>query len=298
MTVFDYGFAVLTSQSSTLSGGNQQKVALSKWLATTPRIIIFDEPTQGVDVQTKAEVHAMIAALARHGSGNHFNLVRPSRVGQHVSSHPRTQGGTDERPTSTRDQVSQEKIMYAATGASAGQRSSEGTLVRPGAENVPRSSEDVAMPAQMDSSAFGASTRPVWHVLLRKALARRELGLIIAMAAVVIPVSALNPRMLSGSNLTALSMDAALLSIVAAAQMLVIITRNIDLSVASVIGLAAYISAATLRAHPDLNIIFALALACAVGLGCGIINGLVVTVGRVPAIVVTLGTLSLVPRLG
>ena len=52
---------------STLSGGNQQKVALSKWLATTPRTIIFDEPTQGVDVQTKAEVHAMIAALARHG---------------------------------------------------------------------------------------------------------------------------------------------------------------------------------------------------------------------------------------
>jgi ribose/xylose/arabinose/galactoside ABC-type transport system permease subunit len=113
------------------------------------------------------------------------------------------------------------------------------------------------------------------------------------MAAVVIPVSAINPRMLSGPNLIAIAMDAALLSIVAAGQMLVLITRNIDLSVASIIGLAAYISASTLRTHPGLNILFAVALACAVGLGCGIINGLVVTFGRVPAIVVTLGTLAL-----
>ena len=49
----------------TLSGGNQQKVVVSKWLATRPRLLILDEPTQGVDVQTKAEVHAVIADLAR-----------------------------------------------------------------------------------------------------------------------------------------------------------------------------------------------------------------------------------------
>ena len=52
----------------TLSGGNQQKVVLSKWLATKPRVLILDEPTQGIDVQTKAEVHAVIADLARQGS--------------------------------------------------------------------------------------------------------------------------------------------------------------------------------------------------------------------------------------
>ena len=53
--------------AKTLSGGNQQKVALSKWLATDPRILILDEPTQGIDVRTKAEVHAMIVELARQG---------------------------------------------------------------------------------------------------------------------------------------------------------------------------------------------------------------------------------------
>jgi ABC-type sugar transport system substrate-binding protein len=66
-------------------------------------------------------------------------------------------------------------------------------------------------------------------------LAQRELGLVAAIAAVVFPIMLINPRMLSAANLTALSMDAALLIIVAVAQMLVIITRNIDLSVASVL---------------------------------------------------------------
>jgi ABC-type sugar transport system ATPase subunit len=50
-----------------LSGGNQQKVVLSKWLATQPRILILDEPTRGIDVVAKAEVHRIIAALAEQG---------------------------------------------------------------------------------------------------------------------------------------------------------------------------------------------------------------------------------------
>ena len=50
-----------------LSGGNQQKVVLAKWLRTEPRVLILDEPTQGIDVGTKAEVHAMIANLAAQG---------------------------------------------------------------------------------------------------------------------------------------------------------------------------------------------------------------------------------------
>jgi ABC-type sugar transport system ATPase subunit/ribose/xylose/arabinose/galactoside ABC-type transport system permease subunit len=272
---------------STLSGGNQQKVVLSKWLATTPRAIIFDEPTQGVDVQTKAEVHAMIAALAGHGMAI---ILISSELPELVSMCHRILVLREGQVTAdfTREQGSQEKIMYAATGAIAVQKSSEQTA------GEPRSLQDpVECADQTDAGAFAAPRRFVGQAFLSKAFARRELGLIIAMAAVVIPVSAINPRMLSSSNLIALSMDAALLSIVAAAQMLVIITRNIDLSVASVIGLAAYISADTLRAHPGLNVMFALLLACAVGLGCGTINGLVVTIGRVPAIVVTLGTLAL-----
>jgi len=270
---------------STLSGGNQQKVVLSKWLAMNPRVILFDEPTQGVDVQTKAEVHAMIADLARHGIAI---ILISSELPELVSMCHRILVLKEGRVTGEfdRSEASQEKIMHAATGASLGQKSLEKMRV---SEAPGLSTGRAIAPVRQGDKAGLLRLR----ALFRNVFARRELGLIVAMAAVVIPVSAINPRMLSGSNLIALAMDAALLSIVAAGQMLVLITRNIDLSVASVIGLAAYISASTLRAYPSLNIVLAIALACLVGLGCGIINGLVVTLGRVPAIVVTLGTLAL-----
>ena len=52
---------------STLSGGNQQKVALAKWLSTQARIFLLDEPTVGIDVGAKAEIYQLIAALASEG---------------------------------------------------------------------------------------------------------------------------------------------------------------------------------------------------------------------------------------
>ena len=60
--------ASMESPVATLSGGNQQKVALGKWLARRPRVIVFDEPTQGVDVGAKAEIHRLIRGLADEGT--------------------------------------------------------------------------------------------------------------------------------------------------------------------------------------------------------------------------------------
>ena len=55
------------SPVATLSGGNQQKVALSRWLVTKPSVLILDEPTQGIDVGAKSEVHALMTELASQG---------------------------------------------------------------------------------------------------------------------------------------------------------------------------------------------------------------------------------------
>ena len=57
----------LADPVSTLSGGNQQKVVLAKWLSTRPKVLIVDEPTRGIDVGTKAEVHRLLSQLAADG---------------------------------------------------------------------------------------------------------------------------------------------------------------------------------------------------------------------------------------
>jgi ribose transport system ATP-binding protein len=59
----------LKQKTMYLSGGNQQKVVLAKWLASRPKVLILDEPTRGIDVGSKAEVHALIGELAQAGIG-------------------------------------------------------------------------------------------------------------------------------------------------------------------------------------------------------------------------------------
>src|SRR5207302_6201714 len=57
----------LSSPASNLSGGNQQKLALARWLAAEPSVLILDEPTQGIDVAAKAEIHGRMIELAARG---------------------------------------------------------------------------------------------------------------------------------------------------------------------------------------------------------------------------------------
>jgi ribose transport system ATP-binding protein len=59
----------VTRLAGQLSGGNQQKVVLAKWLLTNSDIFIFDEPTRGIDVGAKAEIYALIRELAENGAG-------------------------------------------------------------------------------------------------------------------------------------------------------------------------------------------------------------------------------------
>ena len=59
-----------------LSGGNQQKVVLAKWLAPDTEVLIFDEPTRGIDVEAKASIHEMIRDLAKQGRSHHDGLLR------------------------------------------------------------------------------------------------------------------------------------------------------------------------------------------------------------------------------
>jgi rhamnose transport system ATP-binding protein len=63
----DLRAASLDQEVGTLSGGNQQKVVIAKWLATKPKVIILDEPTKGIDIGSKAAVHEFMSELAAEG---------------------------------------------------------------------------------------------------------------------------------------------------------------------------------------------------------------------------------------
>lgn len=132
--------------------------------------------------------------------------------------------------------------------------------------------------------------RPDRHGLV-SAIPVRDAGLLAALAIVVVVVTAQQPSFLSLGNLRELLSAVAILVVLAAGQTLVVLTRNIDLSVGAVLGLSAYLAADFASANPSAPLIASAAIACAAGAALGAVNGLLVCVGRVPAIVATLGTL-------
>ncbi|UKA56343.1 sugar ABC transporter ATP-binding protein [Arthrobacter sp. FW305-BF8] len=105
-----------TSPISTLSGGNQQKVVLGKWLATGPKVLIIDEPTRGIDVGTKSEVHRLISELAGTGLAV---LMISSELPEILGMSDRVLVMHEGRITAelSRSEATEETVMTAATGA-------------------------------------------------------------------------------------------------------------------------------------------------------------------------------------
>jgi rhamnose transport system ATP-binding protein len=105
----------LDQLAAALSGGNQQKVVLSKWLATKPQILILDEPTRGIDIGAKAEVHRIISDLAAQGLAI---ILISSELPEVLAMSDRVLVMHEGRVTGIfeRAEADQEKVMFAATG--------------------------------------------------------------------------------------------------------------------------------------------------------------------------------------
>ena len=101
-----------------LSGGNQQKVVLAKWLAAEPRILILDEPTHGVDVGTKADVHQTISHLATEGL---TILLISSELPEILGMSDRVLVMREGRLVGefARSEATQERVIEAAAGVGA-----------------------------------------------------------------------------------------------------------------------------------------------------------------------------------
>jgi rhamnose transport system ATP-binding protein len=110
--------AGLSEPATSLSGGNQQKVVLAKWLATDPAILILDEPTRGIDIGTKAEVHRIVSGLAGQGLAI---LLISSELPEVLAMADRVIVMHEGRLTGefTHEEADQERIMRAATGQEA-----------------------------------------------------------------------------------------------------------------------------------------------------------------------------------
>ena len=112
-----------------------------------------------------------------------------------------------------------------------------------------------------------------------------------ALALLITVTAILEPRFIEASSLRNLALNASILAILAVGQTLVIVTRNIDLSTGSVLGLSAFLAGDLLQGHPGMALPLVFLLGIALGAACGFFNGILVTWGQVPALVVTLGTL-------
>jgi ribose transport system ATP-binding protein len=105
----------LQQKAAYLSGGNQQKVVVAKWLASNPKVLILDEPTRGIDVGAKAEVHTLMSQLAQAGIGI---VMISSELPEILGMSDRILVMAEGRVTATLDRkdATQEMIMTYASG--------------------------------------------------------------------------------------------------------------------------------------------------------------------------------------
>jgi len=103
-------------RAANLSGGNQQKVVLARWLACSPKVLIFDEPTRGIDVGAKAEIYGLIRRLANDGVSV---IVISSEMEEVLGISDRIAVMHEGRITGIleRSQFTEEAVMYLATGS-------------------------------------------------------------------------------------------------------------------------------------------------------------------------------------
>ncbi|MEP6811435.1 MAG: ABC transporter permease [Actinomycetota bacterium] len=135
-----------------------------------------------------------------------------------------------------------------------------------------------------------ASSHHVAELLFRF----RELGIVLALVIVVGATTIDNHLFLSATSVQQLLSGAAIVALLAIGETIVVVTRNVDLSIGSVLGISAYAVGVLYRGHPHVSLFVVFLLALGIGAACGALNGLIVTVARVPSLVVTLGTLYII----
>ena len=140
----------------------------------------------------------------------------------------------------------------------------------------------------------GASPGTGSRKLTERVFRIRESGIIAVFVVFVAVTTAIRPSFLNEQNIQFLLINTTVFALLALGETMVVVSRNVDLSIGSVLGLSAYVSSGLFGQHPGIPVPAVFAAGLGIGLACGIGNGLMVAIGRVPSLVVTLATLYIV----
>ena len=252
---------------STLSGGNQQKALLARALFASPKVLLLDEPTRGIDLAAKAEIYAELSALAAQG----FAVVLcSSEMAEILTQCHRILVFRDGRIAASfnRDEATEEKLLAAAAGRGAESPATPSRRAPPPTPPMRRRRERIARYA----GAFG-------------------LALVLLMAIVASPLRGGRLVFLDLGNLTDILRQVSEKGVLAVGMTAVVIAGGIDLSVGSVLAFAATMSA-WLWMKEGVGLGLSLVLVTAVGALWGALNGIVIARWRLPAFIATLATMS------
>ncbi len=240
-----------------LSGGNMQKVVLSKWLLNDPDIIIFDEPTRGIDVGAKAEIYKIIEELACKGKGI---IIISSEMPELIGLSQRIivlHEGEQTGELRGKKEMTQENIMTLASG-------------------YRKEEKRMKVLSKNSVMEFVKKTAILWVMII-----------------LILILSVISPSFFRGQNLLNIIKQASITGVIGVGMTFVLITGGIDLSVGSVMALSGTMAASVAVAEKNMPI--ALVILVGVGLGalCGLINGIGVSYIGFPPFIMTLGMMTI-----
>jgi ribose transport system ATP-binding protein len=274
------------SELRRLSGGNQQKVVIARWIATGFQTLLCFDPTRGIDVGTKHQIYRLLRDMADAGSSVLLFTSELPEIGLVCDRTLVLFGGeiVAEMPASEADEGT---LLRAAHGMGVA-RSTAGQAV-----GAPRRRADAtAAPADNSHRDVQPAVRgsgPIDRIRGALAASPALFGMPVLLIVFLAATVAIHPGF-DSFDAQSVAMAALPLACAAAAQAVVVISGGIDLSIGSVMAVANVLAASTMK---DANFGESLFLAAAIliaGAAIGAVNGLLVVVTRVPDVIVTLTT--------
>jgi ribose transport system ATP-binding protein len=249
--------------AANLSGGNQQKVVVSRWLTGDAQVFLFDEPTTGVDVGSKIEIYRQMVELARSGAAVVFISSDFEEISAMCDRTIVMRRGRVIKTIENQEEATPETLLYWASG---------------GAD--PRS-EEIAQGEEAKSPKQSA----IETVLSRW-------GTIVGMLLTIAVIAALAPQFVSIANIFDVLKQGSVLAFIAVGLTVVLIAGGFDMSAGATSQFAANVAAGTLLA--GFGSIVAIGIGGALGFLIGMINAGLILFFRIPAFVATLGTMFVI----